>query len=233
MAKKTRTPTPPRRVQAPQRRAGGEPPSEADRRRRLLLYGLAGSGILLLAAVVLGFVLIGGDSGDGGVKAKMAAIGCTLNTYPAQERPHRTTLPKGFKYNSDPPTSGPHNPQAAIFGAYEEPLDRMQTIHNLEHGGILIQYGSRVPQATRDELQEFYNDDPNGLLMGPLPSLGRRIALGAWTSPPAAPEERNIRGEGHLASCTRFEGDAYEAFRDAYRAKGPERFPLEALAPGS
>ncbi len=56
------------------------------------------------------------------------------------------------------------------------------------------------------------------MLLAPLPSLGNRIALTAWT---------------HLATCARFDQSAYTAFRDAYRAKGPERFPLSALEPGT
>ena len=90
-------------------------------------------------------------------------------------------------------------------------------MHNLEHGGIVIQYGSKVPAATVDQLAAFVDKDPRGMLMAPLPELGAKIALTAWT---------------HLAMCTRFDEKAYLAFRDAYRAKGPEGTPLNAMQPG-
>jgi len=53
--------------------------------------------------------------------------------------------------------------------------------------------------------------------MASLPKLGDRIAMTDWTPP----------------TCTRLGKSAFKAFRDAYRAKGPERFPLSALQPGS
>jgi len=54
--------------------------------------------------------------------------------------------------------------------------------------------------------------------MAPLPKLGDKIALTAWT---------------HLASCSTFDESAFKAFRDAYRGKGPERFPVSQLTPGT
>ncbi len=55
-------------------------------------------------------------------------------------------------------------------------------MHNLEHGGIFIQYGPDVPQSTIDQLQGFYDQHRNGTLLAPLPSLGSDIALGVWTT---------------------------------------------------
>src|SRR5204862_244495 len=56
VAKKSRTPPPPRRVQAPARREGGSrgatAPADA-RRQRLILYALGGSGLVLLAIVLV------------------------------------------------------------------------------------------------------------------------------------------------------------------------------------
>ena len=73
----------------------------------------------------------------------MAAAGCTLHTYPSEGRSHITTLnPKPpIKYNSFPPTSGKHYYVPAVWGSYDSPVSEYQAIHNLEHGGIVIQYG--------------------------------------------------------------------------------------------
>ena len=51
------------------------------------------------------------------------------------------------KWNTDPPTSGPHYQSAAIR-CVPEPLFPAQLVHNLEHGAIFIQYGKDVPAAT-------------------------------------------------------------------------------------
>ena len=217
MAKKTRTPPPPRPVQAPRRRDTRGPVGGDERRRRLLLYGLAASGVLALGIVVLVIFLTSGGGGGGAALGKtMRAAGCTLKTYPSQGRTH-VPLSNKFKYNSFPPTSGPHYQQWVLWGSYDEPVRQIQAVHNLEHGGVVIQYGSKVPRSTVDELTSFYREDANALLLAPLPALGNKIALTAWT---------------HLATCTSFNQKAFAAFRDKYRYHGPEHFPPSALEPG-
>src|SRR5262249_45218516 len=106
----------------------------------------------------------------------------------------------------------------AKWGLYTVPLVLVQEVHNLEHGGIIVQYGDTVPQATIDDLSDFYNASPDAMLLAPLPKLGNKIALTAWT---------------RLATCTRFDRKAYAAFRDAFRGHGPEPFPVSSLTPGS
>ena len=43
-------------------------------------------------------------------------------------------------YNSDPPTSGPHMPGIAPWGFYDKPIPKEYQVHNLEDGGVVIQY---------------------------------------------------------------------------------------------
>ena len=204
-------------MQAPRRRDTRGPVGGDERRRRLLLYGLAASGVLALGIVVLVIVLTSGGGGGGAALGKtMQAVGCTLKTYPSQGRTH-VPLDYKFKYNSFPPTSGPHYQQWVLWGAYDQPVRLIQEVHNLEHGGVVIQYGSKVPRSTVEQLTSFYQSDANALILAPLPALGNKIALGAWT---------------HLATCTSFDEKAFAAFRDEYRYHGPERFPPSALEPG-
>ena len=72
LAKKARTPAPPRPVQAPKRRDGkrstSASASASDRQTRLLLYGLAALGPIALA-IVLVVLLTGGKSGKVSGKA--------------------------------------------------------------------------------------------------------------------------------------------------------------------
>ena len=214
MAKKVRTPPPPRRVQAPKRRDDSRATGPAAQRQRLILYGIAGSGILMLVAVLAFFALAGGGTD---VAKAMSDAGCTFQSPPNQGRNHTSKLDDKAEHNSFPPTSGVHHFQPAIFGIYEQPLNQLQVLHNLEHGGIAIQFGGRVPEATVAQIAEFYRDDANGMIVAPLPRLGDKIALTAWT---------------HIATCTRFNREAFTTFRDAYRYKAPERFPKDALQPG-
>ena len=109
----------------------------------------------------------------------------------------------------------------------------------MEHGNIVIWYGANVSEAERTKLTEFYEESPNAMLVTPLREdaqfvkyprhepLGSKIALTAWTAPAASD------GTGVLAVCPEVDVDAFTAFRDEFRGRGPERFPLESLRPGA
>ena len=144
------------------------------------------------------------------------------------------TLETKPNWNSSPPTSGPHYGQNAVWGAYDEEVPLVQTVHNLEHGGVIIHYGPDVSDAEVAALRDWYADlgDPNGLIISPLSTNKARITLSAWT----APETVSSSGAGELgwlASCPSFDADAFEAFIDEHRYKGPERLTPEQLAPGT
>ncbi len=197
---------------------------------------MGGAAAIVVIAGVLGYALLGGGS-SGGVDAadatkQLEAAGCTVKSVPALKGDHTVATADGTsgKWNTSPPTSGPHYVQQAVWGAYKEPLLQAQVVHNLEHGGIAIQYGKDVPQATIDELQAFYDDHKNGTLLAPLPSLGSDIALGVWTTKSASNADD---GTAYLVRCSDFDEASYAAFFKANQFKGPERFPMSSLLPGS
>lgn len=45
-----------------------------------------------------------------------------------------------FSYNSNPPTSGPHDPEWTKAGVYDSPTGDGHLVHSLEHGYIVISY---------------------------------------------------------------------------------------------
>ncbi len=230
MAKKSRTPPPPRRVQAPKARTGR---TADDRRKFLILIGVAALGFVGIGVAAALFAF----GGSGGGAQAIRDAGCTLTRYPGQARKHVTKLPKGFKYPSFPPTGGYHYPVPAPFDVYDQPVDQLRLVHNLEHGGVAIQYGKNVPRADVDALLAWYRDNPNGLVIAPLPALGSQIALAAWVAEVDA-RLRPTSEHGVLAKCPHFDADAFTAFVDEYGFRGPERgyrdkTPPELLAPGT
>ena len=230
MARKDRAPTPPKRPQAPQRRTS---PGRDPAAQRRLLYIIAGTGIAALA-IVLGIVFLAGGGGDDDLAATMQEAGCQLKTVQAAVGDHSAELDatSNPKWNTDPPTSGPHNDVPAVYGEYDTPLKIAQVVHNLEHGAVFVLYGPQVPQATVQQLRDFYNEDTRGLLLAPYPKLKDKIALGAWTVPDDF-EAGDTDGKAYLATCTNFDEGAFSSFRDELRFHGPERFPPDALEPGS
>lgn len=199
------------------------------------LFAAAGA-VVVLGAIVVGVMVLGGGSGTG-VADEVRAAGGTYREVEARDnmRPnmrHVTSLPKGFKYNTDPPTSGLHFPSTILWGMYDGPVNRLRSVHNLEHGGIMIHYGPNVPNGTVEQLRNFYQDDPTAIVIAPLPSLGNKISLAAWTFDLGRLNERGYEGEGRLAIMPRFDEAVFRAFVDEYRFQGPERFEPEDLEPG-
>jgi hypothetical protein len=239
---KAKTPAPPRRrVQSPKVRTTPRDPG----RNRTILFAVAGSAVLVVAAV-LGFLLLGGgddkSSAATGVTAKFRSLGGSFQTLPAtpnlrvegQPARHVPALPPGFKYNSNPPSSGIHTNETVIWNIYDEPVPTISSVHNLEHGGIVIRYGPDVPAGEVEKIREFYLDDPNGLIVAPMPGLGDTIALTAWTFDKGRQNDRTYNGEGRIAKVKRFDEDAFNAFVDEFRGKGPENPPFTVgdLKPG-
>jgi len=59
----------------------------------------------------------------------------------------------------------------------------------------------------------------------------RQIYLTAWTT--AIKNGEITEGTNVIATCPRFNEEAFKAFRDEFRGKGPERFPVGQLTPGT
>ena len=146
-----------------------------------------------------------------------ASAGCSEELLPEQPGQHRASPPAGFTYNSFPPTSGPSAERPLIWNAYDVPVSQFRLVHNLLHGGVAVQYGDDVPADVVRQLVGWYEDDPDGMILAPLPELEDRITLTAWR---------------RLSRCGSFRERTFVAFRSAYRFNGPERPPMETMRRG-
>ncbi|MFZ5863710.1 MAG: DUF3105 domain-containing protein [Nitrospirota bacterium] len=83
-------------------------------------------------------------------------------------------------YNSNPPTSGPHTPYVADWGVHKAPIAPETQVHNLEDGGVLVQYS--CPSACPDLAGklEALAGKYERLIVAPYPLMTDRIALTAW-----------------------------------------------------
>jgi Protein of unknown function (DUF3105) len=213
----------------------------ARRQRRLQMVG----GVILVVAViaVIGIVIAGsggdddsdtaGTSGElasvqipepgtnaeaGNLEAAARAADCEL-TSPREEGNEHTT--ETVEYESNPPTSGNHNPTPAEDGVYDagnEPA-KENYVHTLEHGRILIQYKPGTPQRVVDQLETLFGEEVNGvegyktLLFQNNTNMEPQVAVTAWTQMLACP---SMNDEAF---------DAIRAFRARYVDKGPEFVP--------
>ena len=213
----------------------------------MILFGLAGSGLVGLV-VVLVVILSGGKSGPAGnpstVAATMKAAGCTLSTSKASpSNQHTTSFDQSVTYSTYPPVSGRHYVDYAIWGNYTQEVDPRQAVHNMEHGAVVIWVGPQVSETERQQISDFYDESSNALLVTPIEDTatgvtypkhappGSKIYLTAWTV-----EIKNgkiVKGTDVIATCPRFSLKAFRAFRDEFRGKAPERFPVSTLTPGT
>jgi Protein of unknown function (DUF3105) len=142
--------------------------SRAERRRRLGMLGIA---VAVVVAVVVGYFAYQASANRPGVE------------FPDQGNLHiQTESDPHVPYNSDPPTSGPHLPYLAPWGIHTTPVARELQVHNLEDGGVVIQYHcpNGCPDLV-DKLATIVKGYERQVLLAPYPGLKTRIALTAWT----------------------------------------------------
>ena len=100
--------------------------------------------------------------------------------------PQNTPVPR---YNSSPPTSGPHA-GLVRWDNFSAEISELNQIHNLEHGGILIQYNctllppgkscAAVETALREITAKARRDINRKILLAPYSKMPRPIAVTAW-----------------------------------------------------
>lgn len=160
----------------------------ATRRRRngnLMVYGIG--GVLVLVAALVVYLNIQGSQ-PVGAEESVATLG---NTHIAQG----SLSP--VRYNTTPPTSGPHYPGLAPWGVNRQPQRYEQVIHNLEDGGVIVYYqcpegcpklideltGVIKPYADAGRKVMLVPNDPTCTENGSQPlheDMGTAIALASW-----------------------------------------------------
>lgn len=140
-------------------------------------------------------------------EAGTAAL-AAVQTFPDQGRQH-VAPGEAVDYDSEFPTSGPHDPTPVMPGVYDEVQRPEQLVHSLEHGNIVIYYDQ--PEAeTMKALESWaaqFSGPWEGIVAVPKAGLGQEIVLTAWTKKLVMPK---------------FDPQAAATFIDEYRGRGPE-----------
>lgn len=115
------------------------------------------------------------------------------------------------RYNSIPPTSGPHYATPAQWGIYNTALKDEYLVHNLEHGGVIISYNpSRIHGEELEQLKaqtRRLSDINPRIILTPRTDINAAIALTAW---------------GYLETLDTYNANVIKTFYDAHIARGPE-----------
>jgi hypothetical protein len=138
--------------------------------------------IVIFLGSVLGYALLSGGR-FGSVEEP------PLETGPGQVVPdmgnrHIQIGEEHEPYNSDPPTSGPHYPFLARWGIHNTSIPKELQVHNLEDGGVIVQYNCReLDPRECEELVQNLTRVVEGyplIILAPYPEMDSVIALTAW-----------------------------------------------------
>ncbi len=141
-----------------------------------VIYGV-GIGVVLL--LIIGFVVYRQLDRMVPGAQRIADQGGGLHLVNADD-------PLPIPYNSNPPTSGYHyGGGTGPWGVQTEPVDDRLTVHNLEHGGVIIHYREGLDQASIDQLAALTRELEQRntcILLVPRPAdkLDVPIAVTAW-----------------------------------------------------
>jgi hypothetical protein len=203
--------------------------AEAAGRRRRMGYVAAGGLVAAVVIAVVAIAVAGGGGGGGSASASdwpsgsipgqkitdlnaaVKAAGCVYKTPKSEGRGHTT---KTVKYKSQPPTSGSHNPVPAHDAATLKSPGNTHLVHALEHGRVIYWFKPNAPKPVIGALKKLYDQDNKLVVLTPNTApMPYQVAASAW---------------GRYVGCPTYNDkvpDAFRAFRDAYRLKGPEYFP--------
>lgn len=85
-------------------------------------------------------------------------------------------------YNSKPPTSGPHLDPKADWGIHDQQIPDELQLHNLEDGGVLVQYDCEGQDCSElvNQLTAVAEKYKDKVIVAPYRGLDQKIALTAW-----------------------------------------------------
>lgn len=142
---------------------------------RICTGGLAAAMVAALLAGPWNF-LVGSVTGSAATTRDAPCL--PGRAVPIMDSPHLSPRElASVRYNSLPPTSGPHFAFTPATGIYTEPVSEGLTVHAMEHGHIVIQY---APGTAVEDLRRFAKRYGRDVVLAPYPKLDAGIALTAW-----------------------------------------------------
>ncbi len=152
--------------------------------------------LVIALGVVLLILLIGRAAYRSGVLRSLPGT-----PVPIQGNEHIATVDTPHPpYNSVPPTSGWHVATLVPWGVHKTPIPNERQVHNLEDGGVLVQYNCLDCTALIAQLEAMASRHEY-VIVAPYPGMSHRIALTAW---------------GRLQTLDAFDEELIAAFIDAY-----------------
>ena len=148
------------------RRARREAAVKKTRRRRIVILSVVGLGIAAVTAFAL----------TRSTPEELANV----ETFGDMGGGHLAAGETPPEYNSSPPTSGRHSPNAAQCGFFASEVPDSIQVHNLEHGTVIIQYLPDLPETEVESLRGYARSKPGHILVAPRSDLSDAVVVTSW-----------------------------------------------------
>ncbi len=117
--------------------------------RRQLLYLGIGMALALILIGVAFYVF----SAQSSISSAASTAKCSdIQTYSTESRAHLNPGEPTPIYQTNPPTSGAHDPNPWPPGVFDNPIPTAREVHSLEHGYIVIHYNDVSTQMVARRL---------------------------------------------------------------------------------
>ena len=129
--------------------------------------------VVVVVAAVVGYFAYRAAARSARRRSSRIRATCTSRPRPTPHVP----------YNSDPPTSGRTCRTSRPWGVHTEPISKELQVHNLEDGGVMVQYNCPpgAPTWSRSSPASCGRYDRRTWSWRRIPAMKTRIALTAWT----------------------------------------------------
>lgn len=145
---------------------------------------------------------------------KIARLPDFGTTFPIEGRAHVADGSK-VEYKTNPPSSGNHYAEPAIWGIYEKSLPDEKLVHNLEHGGVWISYKPAISKTAIEKLHQIAKNHKSKVILEPRAANDTDVALSSW----GRIYKFNLNPDGS------FDADAINNYILKYKNTGPELVP--------
>jgi hypothetical protein len=141
------------------------------------------STVLLGISITVTGIWALGQPKQGEIDALKSNVNIDVEAFESEGTDHIKAGDPTPSYETFPPTSGPHSPNAVDYGYYEKPLPFELLVHNLEHGDIVIYYKPSVTNDTKEHLQYLseLTYKGSGVIVVPNEKIKGEVVATAWT----------------------------------------------------
>lgn len=111
-------------------------------------------------------------------------------------------------YETSPPVSGTHSPQAAPCGVHGEQIPDETQVHSLEHGAVGLQYQPDLDPEEIERIEAIVGEYDSHVFSAPYEGASEPVVVSSW---------------GRLMELEEVDESAISDYIDEFAGNGPER----------